>query len=187
MSNEDKKKSNWDKVPLLQKIKSIKHIELIIVAIFVLVLGCIFFSSSNTSNEVNLNIGDGLEEYGNNLEQKLTNVISKINGVGEVSVMITFDGRITYEYATESEEITTSSTITSGTNTKTTKNEKVIIVNQNGKNTPLIVREIYPDVAGVLVVASGAESVAIRLNIISAVQTLLGVEDWKIQVLSGYP
>lgn len=186
--NDSKKSSVWDKIPFFQKIKNIKHIELIVISIFVLILGVVYFSSTGSNNaNAELNSDASLEEYANYLEEKLKSVIGNIDGVGNVSVMLTFDGRITYEYATESEEVTTSSSVTNGTNTKTTINEKVIIVTQNGKNTPLVVKEIYPKVGGVLVVASGANDVKVRLNIISAVQTLLNVDDAKIQVLSGKP
>lgn len=177
----------FDKVSFLQKLKNIKHIEFIIIGIFAIVLIAIFmstFGGGNSDNKVQVS-SQSLEEYGEYLENKLENVIKSIDGAGSVEVMITFNGRVTYEYATEKEEVTTSSTITGGTNSKTTTNEKTIIVTQNGKETPLIVKEIYPDVAGVVVVASGAGNVAVKLNIISAVETLLGVKNGQIQVLTG--
>lgn len=183
----DKKTSSWDKVTIFQKIKSIKHIELIIIAIFVLILGVIYITSNGKKSKNLSSISElsSLEEYGDYLENKLKNVIDAVEGAGNSRVMITFDGRITYEYATESEETTTTSSVTSGTNTKTVINEKVIIVTQNGKSTPLIVREIYPNISGVVVVSGGADNVAVKLDIISAVKTLLGVSDSQIEVLKG--
>ena len=170
----------------MQKLKNVKHIELIVISIFVLILAVIYISSLGSKDEkLNINSDTSLEEYGNYLETKLMNVIENIDGAGNVSVMLTFDGRITYEYATESEEVTTSSSVTSGTNTKTVVNEKVIIVNRDGKDTPLVTREIYPEIAGVVIVASGAGNVAVKLNIISAVETLLSIDDSKINVLMG--
>ena len=62
---------------------------------------------------------------------------------------------------------------------------KIIVVTQNGKSSPLIVKEIYQNISGVVIVASGAENVEVRLNIINAVETVLGVSANKIQVLSG--
>ena len=182
----DKMKSTWDRIPFLQKLKNIKHIEVIVISIFVVVLAIVYLSSINSGSTSSDNYSDAtLEEYANYLESKLSNVIGQIDGAGKVSVMLTFDGRITYEYATENEEVTTSSSVTNGTNTKTTVNEKVIIVTQNGKSTPLIVKEIYPPISGVIVVSSGAESVGVRLNIISAVETVLGISPNKVQVLTG--
>lgn len=181
------KNGSWDKVPFIQRLKNIKHIELIVVAIFVVVLLMVYISSSKKTKTINQNITSEakLEEYGEMLENKIAGILTRINGAGDVSVLITFDGRISYEYATESEEITTSNSISNGTNTKTTTNEKIIIVNQNGKSGPLIVKEIYPPVSGVVVVSKGASNVAVRLNIISAVETALGISANKIMVLEA--
>ena len=127
--SEKKKMSLFDKYPIFQKIKSIKHIELILICLFVLILGVVYISSTKT-NSASLAAGsdEKLENYGQHLEEKLTLVLSKIEGVGAISVMITFDGRITYEYATEKQETTTSSSVTNGTNSKTVVNEEIIII-----------------------------------------------------------
>lgn len=185
--SEKSKTSIWDKVPLLQKLKNIKHIELIVVAIFIVILMIIYLSSGQSKTKSSTSTGAefDINKYAENLEKRLTAVISEINGAGKVSVMITLDGGMSYEYAKECEEVTTSSSLTGGTNTKTTSSESVVIVNQNGKSTPLVVREIYPDVSGVVVVSSGASNVAVKMNIINAVTTLLGVSDNKIQVIIG--
>lgn len=181
----EKTKNSWDKISFIQRLKNVKHLEIIVIAIFIIVLGVVFISSSNTKEEAsNLNEAS-LEEYATYLENKLEAVIKQIKGVGSACAMLTFDGRITYEYAKESEEVTTSNSVGGGTNSKTTTNEKVIIVTQNGKSGPLVVKEIYPNISGVVIVASGAESVEVRLNIISAVETVLGISANKIQVLSG--
>ena len=50
---------------------------------------------------------------------------------------------------------------------------------------PLIIKESYPDVCGVVVVASGAGNVQVKLNIMKAIKTLLNVKDENIQILIG--
>lgn len=180
------KNSILDRVPFLQKLKNIKHIEYIIIGIFVVILAVIYMSSTSKSNSNSAtNAETSLEEYGNYLETKLKNVLGDIKGVGSVSVMITFNGRITYEYATETEETTTTSSVTSGSNTKTVTKEEVILINKNGQQVPIIVKEVYPEIAGVVIVASGAKDVSVRLNIISATTTLFDISDNNIQVLIG--
>lgn len=181
------KSSIFDKVPFLQKLKNIKHIEYIIIGLFVVVLVVIYMSttSAKSSDKTTLNTSSSLEEYGNHLETKLKSVLGNIKGAGNVSVMITFNGRITYEYATEKEETTTTSSVTSGSNSKTVTKEEVILINKDGQQVPIIVKEIYPEIAGVVIVASGADDVAVRLNIISATTTLFDISDNNIQVLVG--
>lgn len=182
----EKKSGMFDKVPFIQKLKNIKHIELIIIALFVIVLAVVYMSSSGGSKNISSNIqSSNLEDYGEYLETKLERVLKDIDGAGNLKVMVTFNGRITYEYAKEKEEVTTSSSVTGGTNSKTTTNEEILIISQNGKETPIIIKEIYPEISGVLIVCSGASNVAVRLNIISAVETLLGVDANNIQVLVG--
>ena len=182
--NEKSKSSIWDKVPFLTKIKNIKHIEVIVVFIFVAVLAVVYISSMSGS-KTTISSDFNIENYANNLEYKLECVLSEIAGAGKVNVMVMLDGGMKYEYAKQSEEVTTSSSLTSGTNSKTTTNENIVMISQNGKQTPLIVREYYPEVSGVVVVCSGAQNVAVKLNIISAVSTLLGVDNNKIEVLVG--
>lgn len=185
MSEKKQSLTLWDKVPFLQRIKNIKHIELIGVAIFVIILFVVYMSSNTSTDGVLVQEEFNVNEYTTNLENRLSNVLGEIVGVGKVSVMITCDGGMRYEYAKESEEITTSSSLTSGTNSKSTNNESVILINQNGKQVPLIIREYYPDINGVLVVCSGAKDIGVKLNIINAVSTLLSIDENKIQVLAG--
>lgn len=182
----ENKKGILDKIPFLQKLKNVKHIEIIVICIFVVVLAVIYMSSNSNSSNNNYEVKTtSLEEYGEYLEGKLKKVLSNINGAQNVEVMITFNGRITYEYATEKEETTTSSSVTGGTNSKTTTNEEILIISQNGKETPIIVKEIYPPIAGVVVVSGGAKDVGVKLNIISAIQTALDVNENCITVLVG--
>lgn len=186
MGNDVNKSSVWDRVPLLQRIKSIKHIEIILLLIFVVVLALIYFSGSSNKNKTeDVTAEFSIKEYNLYLENKLASVINEISGVDNVSVMITLDGGIKYEYAKEKDEVTTSSNVSGGTNSKTTVSEKVVVVSVNGKNTPLVVKEIYPDVLGVIVVARGVNDVKTKLNIISAIETVLGVKSDNIQILQA--
>ena len=145
----------------------------------------IIYISSSSSTSIKSSDEFNAEIYANNLENKLENVLKEISGAGRVSVMIMLDGGMKYEYAKESEEVTTSSSLTNGTNSKTTTNENIVMITQNGKQTPLTIRQYYPDVTGVVVVCSGASNVAVKLNIISAVSTILGIDANKIEVLVG--
>lgn len=74
----------------LDKLKRIKHIEIYILILFVAIIGLIFFSSkkqsSATTNDSNMVSG-----YVINLENKLEKILSNIDGVSNVSVMITLD------------------------------------------------------------------------------------------------
>lgn len=186
MSDKKEKLSIWDRIPILQKLKNIKHIEIYLLCIFAIILIVVYSTTiKNKSDKTTTQTSFTAQEYSQYLEDKLSNILSDISGAGTVKVMITLDGGMKYEYAKESEEITTSNEVGGNTNTKTTKNEEVVIVTINGKATPLIIKESYPDVCGVVVVASGASNVQVKLNIMKAIKTLLNVKDENIQILTG--
>lgn len=186
MSDKQNKKSIWDKLPFIQKLKNIKGIQYIILGIFVLLLGVIFMSTKTQNGQEFANASDlTAEAYAEYLEVKLSNILSDISGAGKVSVMITLDGGMRYEYATESEEVTTSTEVGENLNSKTTISEEVVIVTINGKSTPLVIKESYPKIIGVVVVASGAAKAQVKLNIMNAITALLDVSDANIQILIG--
>lgn len=186
MSENEQKKSIWDKIPLLQKIKNIKGIQYVLLGLFVVVLILMFMSSKKSNSQQVVSSSDiTAESYAKYLEDKLSVILGNIAGAGNVSVMITLDGGMRYEYATESEEITTSNNVGENTTSKTTKTEEVVIVTINGKSTPLVIKESYPKIIGVVVVASGANKAQVKLNIMSAITALLDVSDSNIQILVG--
>ncbi|MBE7074438.1 MAG: hypothetical protein E7376_00435 [Clostridiales bacterium] len=185
MSDKKEKKSILDKFSLLQKLKGIKHIELILVCIFAIILVIVYSSTKSTSSVEISNSEFSTEDYSIYLEDKLSNILSGISGAGKVNVMITLDGGMNYEYATEKEEVTTTTDVGGSTNTKTTINEEVVIVTINGKSTPLIIKESYPKIIGVVIVASGAVNAQVKLNIMRATVALLNVEENNIEILVG--
>lgn len=165
------------------KIKSIKHFEIWLAVCVGLVVCVIYFSffgggkskSDNSQNESTQEYSSALE-YTNFLENKLGNVLSKISGVGSVNVIITLESGFSYEYATDTE---TKSVASGGTETTITT-ETVILVS----NKPVVMKEIYPTIKGVVVVAKGAENFSVKMNILSAVETVLEIDRTSITILA---
>ena len=75
------------------------------------------------------------------------------------------------------------SSSTNGTTTTTSSN--LIIVNGNKENSALILRENLPQVKGVIVVSSGADNIAIKLDMLKAVSSLLDLSTDRINILKG--
>ncbi|MDD4815806.1 MAG: hypothetical protein PHQ62_01530 [Clostridia bacterium] len=76
---------------LFKKLKSIKHIEIILAVLFALIILLVYFSGfSNTSNTTDdtKSTSTTISAYTLEVEQKLSKILSKINGVGNVDVMI---------------------------------------------------------------------------------------------------
>ena len=162
------------------KLKSIKHIEIILAVVIGLIVCAVYFAgvvkpktdktSDNPTKEYT-----SAEEYVDMLENKMNNVLSKIDGAGNVSVIITLECGFVYEYAKDSETKTT----VSGNNQTSIKTETIILVS----NQPVIEKEIFPTIKGVVVVAQGAKDFSVKMNILSAVETILEVDRQNITVL----
>ena len=58
---------------------------------------------------------------------------------------------------------------------------KVVLVN----GQPVLEEEIFPSIKGIVVVSQGAEDVGVRLNLLSALQTVVSVDSSKITILEG--
>ncbi len=182
MEDKKEKKGLFGNVGFIQKLKSIKHIEIIIAVVLGAIVLLIYFSTfRSTSTNNTAYEATSTTEYAAMLEKKLSNVLSQINGVGNVSVMITLSSGPEYIYATNNEEEKNTSTAGgSSTTSITTTSEPVII-----SNDIVVIKEIMPSIGGVIVVASGAQNTKVKLEILKAIQALLDVPQANIEVLVG--
>ncbi len=174
------------KITIWERLKNIKHFEIIIVVVFCAILLLIYSSTfSSTKSEKNTLTALTTEEYAEYLENKLSNVLSQINGAGNVSVMVTLACGVEYVYATNATEETTSQTNNGVTTTQTTTTEEIILVSQSGKDSPLVIKENLPKVSGVLIVSSGASNISVMLELQKAVMALLEIDAEDIEILVG--
>lgn len=173
----DKVRSFWG------KLKGVKHIEIYIGILFAVIVGVIYFSqidnkqSQNQSSTTNDNVITSFsssQEYANYLENKLENVLNEIKGAEEVDVMLTIEKGFEYVYLTEEEVRTTSN------GTQVSSSTVVLI---DGK--PIVIQEIYPTIKGMLVLVKGENDISTRLNIITAIQTVVDIDSSKINILSA--
>lgn len=166
-----------------QKIKSIKHIQIYLAIFVALVVCAVYFVSNNPfktktdkTNENTTGEYSSTMEYVDNLENRISNVLSNMSGVGKVKVVVSLECGFSYEYAKDSETKTT----VSGDVKTTVTSETIILVS----NQPVVVKEIYPVVKGVVVVAEGAKDVSIKMNILSAIETIFEIDRQNIIVLT---
>lgn len=123
------------------------------------------------------------------LESRLQEILSQIEGAGNVRVMITLaqsqeivvaeDGKYDRTHTEETDaqggRRTVEALNTSGT--------KLTITGKDGSLTPLILKTIAPRVEGVIIAAQGGGDAVVREQLLRAAQTVLGVEPHKVQVL----
>jgi len=125
-----------------------------------------------------------LENEKDDLEKRLENILEKIDGVGNVSVMITYSEskKVFPIYNTSLNQSKTEEKDDSGVNKITeTINEEKEIVKDNNSNI-ILEKVVMPQVEGAIITAKGASNPTIRGNIISAVEAVTGIATHKIQV-----
>ena len=143
----------------------------------------------STQNEEKQSEEQQLNTYIENMETRLTNVLSQVDGIGKVQVMITAKATqekvvlkdAPYKKTTVKEEDSTGATRESK---ETTSEEGTILEKQqDGSESPYITKELQPEIEGVVVIAEGAAQKQIEAEINDAVVALFSVPSHKIKVM----
>lgn len=121
------------------------------------------------------------------LEQKLEDILSKIDGVGKVSVLITYSqsSEVIAMYNETSKSSFTEEEDSEGGKRKideTDSTKEIIYTEENGVNVPVTQKVINPVIEGAIITAVGANNATIKTNIIQAVEAVTGLPTHKIQV-----
>lgn len=120
----------------------------------------------------------------NDLEQKISNILSKMEGIGKVSVLITYSesNEVLPMYDEKNSKSITKENDSSG-EIRTVENEeseKSIITGSD--SNPVVKKTINPKIEGAVIVAEGASNPNVEANIISAVEAITGLATHKIGV-----
>ncbi len=170
-----------------------RKIENLVVFLIILVITLIVINKiikqdekkeEKTYSNAELASASSYENTENNLERKLENILSKMDGVGEVSVLITYSqsSQIVPIYNETSKKSVTEETDTSGgTRTIESQDSEKSVVTGSDSN-PVTGKTIHPKIEGAVVTAQGANNSNVKANIIAAVEAVTGIATHKIQV-----
>ncbi|KGO14998.1 stage III sporulation protein AG [Clostridium botulinum] len=127
------------------------------------------------------------EDYEKETQNKLKTTLEKIDGVGKVEVMITFESgeeKVPAVNINNSTNKSVEKDTEGGTRNTTQENEgsSVVVTNDGDKTQPLIVKEYKPKITGVCIVAEGAEDNITKLRISKAVVDLFSLAENKVNV-----
>lgn len=142
--------------------------------------------SQKTGGEIT---GMNEESYTAYLENRLSQILSKIEGAGEVDVMITLKStseKILNKDVESDQETVTEEDSQGGTRQSSNVSKKESTVYDGGSQetgTPYVSKEISPQIEGVIVIADGGGSAVVKENISSAVQALFDIEPHKIRIM----
>lgn len=142
---------------------------------------------TNTAGRQLANTNTTQTEESNNLEERLENILGKIQGVGTVKVFINYSesSQTVAMYNENSKTSTTEETDTSGGTRKveqTDSDKEIVYQEENGKKTPIVQKTLQPKIEGAIITAKGASNVNVKTNIIQAVEAATGLATHKIQV-----
>lgn len=128
-------------------------------------------------------------EYTAYLEKKLEQMLVKIDGAGNVSVMITLEAsakQIVEKEETLSRNNTLESDSEGGNRSiyEIDTGQQTVYYKSDNVQTPYISQTILPEISGVLIVAQGARSASVKKSMVEIAQALFGIEAHKISVVS---
>ena len=151
-------------------------------------------SDGNTGKTVR-GTSDGTDEeaYTTYLEDRLSRILSQIEGAGEVKVMITLKSSAekVLDKDTESDQETVTEEDSQGgtrQSSKASKKENTVYASDSdsttqGSGSPYVSKELSPEIEGVVLIADGGENAVVKENISSAVQALFDIEPHKIRIM----
>ncbi len=128
----------------------------------------------------------------NELEQKLEAILSKIEGAGNVEVLITYSqsSELVPVYNESSTVSTTEESDQQGGTRRIEENttQKEVIYEENSGQKELVTQKVInPKVEGAIILAEGAEDSTVKTNIVQAVEAVTGIATHKIQVFTSKP
>jgi len=155
-------------------------------------------TGTNVDKKVNDNsVNKDTQELVQNDEQRyeekqkidLKNILQKMNGVGDVEVMMSFDNgeKKVPAYDTSAQKSTTEETDTEGgkrVNNQNTDSSKIVMTTSDGNNEPFILTTYKPKINGVIILAEGAENSKTKYEIEQAVSKLYNLSLDKVNVYS---
>lgn len=124
------------------------------------------FSISNDKGKAESSNEVIIKSYTEELEKEAAEIISRVSGVSNVSIMITLDGSSEMVYAE---------------NTSSASAEYLIINSSSGEE-PVLIREIYSSIRGIAVVCNGGNDVSVKKTVTELLSCAFGIPGSKIFV-----
>ena len=187
------------KEKITKKSNKFTYMIILIIIAGVMILVVSYFNDStptflNLSNDTTFQENKREENlststtYQDKVKNELKNILSKVKGVGEVDVIIHFEGGEELIPALDSEK---SNTVTeerdsNGGNSVNNNNKdgtKVVMSSQGSSTEPLILKTYNPKIIGILIVAEGADDTRLSYELTKIVSSLYDISESKVSVI----
>ena len=154
---------------LLKKVNKFKYTAIIFLIGIVLLL-----LPQQEAAEMQIQL-DESQVQNQNLEERLENLLSQVEGAGKVDVLLSYERGEVRDYQEDK-------TRRQDETREEFQTETVFYDTQNG-DTPVCVSVSYPTYRGAVVVCQGADKASVRFNILKAVSSLTGLGSDHITVI----
>lgn len=144
-------------------------------------------TSKQLATTIQNDITQSTTQITDDLEVKLENILSNIQGVGDVKVCINYSesSEVVAMYNETSKVSSTEEADTSGGTRKiqeTDSQKEIVYQEEDGEKTPITQKIVQPKIEGAIITAKGANNADTKTNIIQAVGAITGLATHKIQV-----
>ena len=113
------------------------------------------------------------------LQEEMEDILGRIQGVGEVRVLLTVDADGQRQLAEDSELSYSGSTAAPEDYSRSTQ---PVLVDSGSGDAPVVTRTVYPTYRGALVVCQGGDRAEVKLAVTEAVAALTGLSADRITV-----
>lgn len=187
----------WD----LHKILKNKYKRFLGILMIVFCFGMVFMVMNNEwkskkstlpnefGDETLLSQQQNTSTFAEQFEKKLATQLQKIEGVGNVEVIITMksNGELILNKDQPIKSSTSNEVDGQGSTAESTEIEQematILVQNSDGSEEPIVIKELTPEVSGILIIAEGGENIVVKSNLIQAAKVLLDLPANKIEVL----
>ncbi len=146
-----------------------------------------FFSSDEANGKETLTESSiSVEEYREQLQDDICDIVSDITGSRKVSVVITLESGIKYSYADSKEEVSSNKTESeTESNEKELKAGYVIVKTSDGGEKALLITENMPEIRGIAIVCEGGDNEIINEKIKNTVTAAFNITSKRVYVCGG--
>lgn len=145
-------------------------------------------SGNSTDSTYSENNGT-TQEYTCQMENRLKQILIQVKDIGQVEVMITLKSSkelVPFKDQTSEEQTTKEQDGAGGSrdsNSVSMQDKTVLTESETGGSEPIIVKEIEPEVEGVVVICQGGDNAFVQSEVTDAVLALFNVSANKVKVM----
>ncbi len=141
----------------------------------IIIIGIVFMLSVPSGKQKSKKDTHTYDAYSD--EERLSQILSKVDGAGDVSVMITYYGTTSCDVAFQKKQNSTT------TESQKTQSEECSVITDSG--IPLVKGEVYPKAKGVVIISEGAKNAEVKKALTDAASAALEIASYKVCVLEG--